>query len=76
MSAWHKKRRFLKLIPLLVDIKNIYYSDYQYLACNGKNKRCSSPKDNVLANIVCICGQNSLFVDFIHIHPEVHEKTT
>ena len=26
-------------------------------------------KDNVLANIGCMCGQNILFVDFIHKFP-------
>ena len=63
-----KKRRFLKLILIVVDIKNSYYADYQYLLYNAKNKRFSVSKDNVLANIGCICGQNRHFVEFIHIY--------
>ena len=61
-----KKHRFLKPIYIFVYIKTIYHTDYQHLSRNTKNKRFSSTKDNVLTNIGCICGQNSLFVDFIH----------
>ena len=61
-----KKRQFLKLISIVVGVKTGYNSDYQLLACNAKNKRFLSSKDNVPVNIVCICGQNSLFVDIIH----------
>ena len=61
-----KKRQFLKLISIVVSIKTGYHFDYQLLACNAKNKRFLSSKDNVPVNIVCICGQNSLFVDIIH----------
>ena len=60
-----KKRRFLKLIRIFVGIKNNYYSDYQHLSHNTKNKRFCQPKDNTSANIDCICGQNSLFVNFL-----------
>ena len=49
-----KKRRFLKLIPIFVGIKNTYHSDYQYLSRNAKNKRFSSTNDNSPANIGCI----------------------
>ena len=49
-----KKRRFLKLISLFVGIKKVYYSDYQCLSCNAKNKRFSSPNDNSPANIGCM----------------------
>ena len=63
-----KKRRFLKLISLFVGIKKVYYSDYQCLSCNAKNKRFSPSKDNMLANTDCFCDHNSLFVDFIHIY--------
>ena len=61
-----KKHRFLKPIYIFVYIKTIYHTDYQHLSRNTKNKRFSSTKDNVLTNIGCICGQNRLFVDFIH----------
>ena len=61
-----KKHRFLKPIYIFVYIKTIYHTDYQHLSRNTKNKRFSSTKDNVLTNIGCMCGQNSLFVDFIH----------
>ena len=33
-----KKRRFLKLIPIFVGIKNIYHSDYQHLSRNAKKQ--------------------------------------
>ena len=65
-GIWLKKRRFLKRILIFVDIKSVYRVDYQRLLCNAKNKRFSSPNDNAPTNIGCICGQNSLFVDFIH----------
>ena len=39
-----KKRRFLKLIRLVVYIKTFYLSDNQYFLCNAKNKRFSSSK--------------------------------
>jgi len=55
----------LKLIRIFVGIKNNYYSDYQHLSHNTKNKRFCQPKDNTSANIGCICGQNSLFVNFL-----------
>lgn len=71
-----KKRRFLKLSPVFAGINNAYYADYQRLACNAKNKRFSSSKDNAPANIGSLCGQNSLFVEFIHRHSEAHEKKT
>ena len=61
-----KKRRFLKVIRIFAGIRKPYSTDYQYLLCNAENTRFSSPKDNVPANIACICSQNSLFVDFIH----------
>ena len=63
-----KKWQFLKLIPISVHIKSIYYTDYQHLSCNAKNKRFSPSKDNASANTVCFCSQDSLFVDFIHIY--------
>ena len=62
-----KKRRFLKLIHLVVYIKTFYLSDNQCFLCNAKNKRFSSSKDNVPANIGYMCGQNSLFVKFIRV---------
>ena len=49
-----KKRRFLKLISLFVGIKKVYYSDYQCLSCNAKNKRFSLTNGNSLANIGCM----------------------
>ena len=61
-----KKRRFLKLIRIIVGVENVYCADYQRLLCNAKNKRFSSSNDNALANIGCIRGQKSLFVNFIH----------
>ena len=48
-----KKRRFLKMILVFVDIGNNYHADYQRLSCNAKNRRFSSTKDNVIANIGC-----------------------
>ena len=61
-----KKRRFLKMIRIFVGIKILYPADYQRLSCNAENKRFLSMKDNVLANIGCICCYNSRFVEFIH----------
>ena len=61
-----KEHRFLKLIRIFVYIKTIYHTDYQHLSRNAKNKRFLPTNDNTLANIGCICGQNCLFVDFIH----------
>ena len=49
-----KKRRFLKLIPIFVGIKNTYHSDYQHLSCNAKNKRFLLTNDNSPANIGCM----------------------
>ena len=49
-----KKRRFLKLIPIFVGIKNTYCSDYQYLSSNAENKRFLPPNDNSSANIGCM----------------------
>ena len=49
-----KKRRFLKLIPIFVGIKNTYHSDYQHLSRNAKNKRFLPPNDNSPANIGCM----------------------
>ena len=49
-----KKRRFLKLISLFVGIKKVYYSDYQCISCNAKNKRFSLTNDNSPANIGCM----------------------
>ena len=49
-----KKRRFLKLIPIFVGIKKVYYFDYQCLSCNAKNKRFSLTNDNSPANIGCM----------------------
>jgi len=48
-----KKRRFLKMILVFVDVENNYHTDYQPLSCNAKNRRFSSTKDNVIANIGC-----------------------
>lgn len=48
-----KKRRFLKMILVFVDIGNNYHTDYQRLSCNAKNRRFSSTKDKVIANIGC-----------------------
>ena len=48
-----KKRRFLKMILVFVDIENNYHTDYQPLLCNAKNRHFSSTKDNVIANIGC-----------------------
>ena len=48
-----KKRRFLKMILVFVDIENNYHTDYQRLSCNAKNRRFSSTKDKVIANIGC-----------------------
>ena len=64
--SWRKKRRFLKLLRLFFSIKKVYRSDYQHLSRNAKIKRFSALNDNLPANIGCIRGQNSLFVDFIH----------
>ena len=61
-----KKRCFLKRILIFVGIENVYCVDYLRLVCNAPKMRYSSPNDNVPANIGCIRGQNSLFVDFIH----------
>ena len=33
-----KKRRFLKLIRIFVDVKIVYLDDYQGLLCNAKNR--------------------------------------
>ena len=33
-----KKRRFLKLIRIFVDVKIVYLADYQCLLCNAKNR--------------------------------------
>jgi len=63
-----KKRRFLKLILVFVGIKNIYYAYYQYFICNAENKRFLLSNGNTPANIGCMCGQNRLFVEFIHIY--------
>ena len=63
-----KKQRFLKMILVFANIKNIYYADYQHCLYNAKNKRFSLSKDNASANTVCFCSQDSLFVDFIHIY--------
>ena len=49
-----KKRRFLKMIRLVVYIKTFYFTDYQRFVCNAKNKRFSSTNGNVLANIGCM----------------------
>ena len=49
-----KKRRFLKLIPIFVGIKKVYYSDYQCLSCNVQNKRFLLTNDNSPANIGCM----------------------
>jgi len=45
----------LKLILIFAGIKNIYHADNQRFSCNAENKRFLSMKDNVLANIGCIC---------------------
>ena len=63
-----KKRRFLKLLRLFFSIKKVYRSDYQHLSCNAKIKRFSALNDNLPANIGCIRGQNSPFVNFIRIY--------
>ena len=63
-----KKRRFLKLLRLFFSIKKVYRSDYQHLSYNAKIKRFSALNDNLPANIGCIRGQNSLFVNFIRIY--------
>ena len=70
-----KKRRFLKLIRIFASIKTVYPVDYQRFSCNAQNKRFSQLNDNPPANIGCMCGQNSIFVNFIHRNPEVHKKT-
>ena len=70
-----KKRRFLKLLRIFVSIKNVYLAYYQRFSCNAQNKRFSQLNDNPPANIGCMCGQNSIFVNFIHQNPEVHKKT-
>ncbi len=49
-----KKRRFLKLIRLVVYIKMFYLADYQCLVRNSKNKSFSSTNDNAPANIGCM----------------------
>ena len=41
---------------------------YQYFICNAENKRFLSSNGNTPANIGCMCGQNRLFVEFIHIY--------
>ena len=61
-----KKRQFLKLIRVFAGNKYTYHSDYQHLSYNAKNKCFSLSNDNALANIGCICGQNSHFVNIIH----------
>ncbi len=63
-----KKRRFLKLIRIFASIKTVYPVDYQRFSCNAQNKRFSQLNDNPPANIGCMCGQNRLFVEFIHIY--------
>ena len=63
-----KKRRFLKLIRIFASIKTVYPVDYQRFSCNAQNKRFSQLNDNTPANIGCMCGQNRLFVEFIHIY--------
>ena len=53
------------MIRIFVGIKIIYPADYQRLSCNAENKRFFGTKDNALANIGCMCGQNRHFVEFI-----------
>ena len=60
-----KKRWFLKLVSIFIGIKIVYYTDYQCLSCNVKNRCFSSTNDNTLTNIGCMCGQNSLFVNLL-----------
>ena len=62
-----KKWWFLKLIRIVIGIKIFYLTDYQHLLYNAKNKRFSASNYNAPANIGCMCGQNSLFVNFIHL---------
>jgi len=69
-----KNRRFLKMIRMFVFSKKVYCADYQYFVCNAKNRRFSASNDNTLANIGCIHGQNSLFVDFFHCLYEAPRK--
>ena len=61
-----KKRRFLKLIHILIGIKKNYHIDFQLLLSNAKNKRFSLTNDNSPTNIGCMYGQNSLFVDLMN----------
>ena len=63
------------MIFILISIKILYRADYQHLSCNVKNKCFLTPKDNATVNIGCMYGQNSCFVNFIHWHKEVYEKT-
>ena len=66
----------MKRILIFVGIENVYCVDYLRLVCNAPKMRYSSPNDNVPANIGCIRGQNSLFVDFIHsIRKLMHRRT-
>ena len=53
------------MIRIFVGIKQVYFADYQRLLCNAKNKHFSSTNDHVPANIGCIYGQNSPFVEFV-----------
>ena len=69
-----KKRRFLKRIRIFVYLKIIYLADYQHLVYNAQNKRFSLSNDNAPANINCMYGQNSLFVDFFHCLYEAPRK--
>ena len=69
-----KKRRFLKLFRVFIGIKKAHHADYQRLSYNDKNQRFSWLKDNVSANIDCICSQNMLFVTFIRSIRELTER--
>ena len=62
-----KKRRFLKVIRIVIGTKIFYITDYQHLSCNAKNKRFSAATYNAPANIRYMCDRNSLFVNFIYL---------
>ena len=42
------------MIRIFVDIKSFYFTDYQRLSCNAKNKQFLSTNDNAPTNIGCI----------------------
>ena len=61
-----KKRRFLKLILILIGIKQGYSANYQHLACNGKNKHfCQQTTTRLQISAVCMLRTAFLLILFI-----------